>query len=206
MVLDDTSENALTIQLGIAKQPCPKKWVYFGSVFCPKTVKSTVCTEVLWPWVLPSGFSQHWLPIRPLTCLKERNPLKWITVEFQESSSIEGGGELMPRRHIATNMEMAVERRSRCVRVSWPTSFPVLQCENLSELGVMDTGGGWALRFLHGCSARPFQNGMLRFLLSSCHVFLNSPFCLNLSVCMCLCSRTVPLSPSYPLIGCMLED
>lgn len=166
-----------------------------------------LCTEVLrWPWMLSSGFSQHWLSIRPLTCLKEHNPLKWITIEFQESSSIEGGGELMRWRHIAMNIEMAVERRSRCVRVFWPTSFPVLQCENLSELGVMDTGGGWALRFLHGCSARPFQNGMLHFLLSSCHVFLNSPFCLNLSVCMCLCSRTVPLTPSYSLIGCILED
>ncbi len=48
----------------------------------------------------------------------------------------------MRRRHILTNMETEVERRSRCVRVSWPTSFPVQQCENLAELGVMDTGGG----------------------------------------------------------------
>lgn len=53
--------------------------------------------------------------------------------------------------------------------------FSVWQFENLPELGVMDTKGGCALHFLHAPSARPFQIGMLHFLLCSCHVFLSFP-------------------------------
>lgn len=53
--------------------------------------------------------------------------------------------------------------------------FFILRSVRISELEVMDMDGGPALHFLYPFIARPFQTGMLHFLLSSCHVLLSFP-------------------------------
>lgn len=59
------------------------------------------------------------------------------------------------------------EKKCKQMCQSFLAYFSVWHCENLPELGVMDTEGGCALHFLHAPSARPFQIGMLNFLLCS---------------------------------------